>query len=87
VFNQSILLVNGGLGYKFLKNNAAELKLNFFDLLNQNNSISRTVTETYVETNETLVLRKYYLISFTYNLRNFGKRTDAKNDYVPAESK
>lgn len=70
-YNQDFLLLNAGIGYKFLKNKAAEIKLSAFDLLNQNNSIARTVTETYIEDNETQVLNRFFMLTLTYNLRNF----------------
>ncbi len=71
-FNQSYLLWNAAVAYKFLKNNAAEIRLSAFDLLRQNNSISRTVTETYVEDTRTKVLSQYWMLTLTYNLRNFS---------------
>jgi 5-hydroxyisourate hydrolase-like protein (transthyretin family) len=70
-FDQSFLLWNAAIGYRFLKNNAGEIRLNAFDLMGQNNSVSRNVTETFVEDNITQVLRRYFLLTFTYNLRNF----------------
>jgi len=71
-FNQRYWLWNAAIGYKFLKNNAAEFRISAFDLLNQNTNISRTVTETYIEDNRTRVLNRYFLISFSYTLRNYG---------------
>ncbi|HEY4148044.1 MAG TPA: hypothetical protein VGM41_03910, partial [Chitinophagaceae bacterium] len=47
-------------------------KLSVFDLLNQNVSISRTATETYVEDVQNTVLQQYFMLTFTYNLKNFG---------------
>ena len=70
-FDQSIVLWNAGVGYKFLKGNAGEVKLMIADILNQNNSISRTVNEFYIEDNETQVLGRYVMLNFTYRLRNF----------------
>lgn len=70
-YNLNFVLWNAGIGYKFLKNRAADIRLNAFDLLNQNNSISRTVTGTYVEDAKTQVLRQYFMLVFTYNIRNF----------------
>ncbi len=69
--SQQFTLWNAGLGYKFLKNNAAEVQLRVYDLLNQNNSIGRNVTETYIEDTQTDVLRRYAMLTFTYNLRQF----------------
>ncbi len=70
-FDQNFFLWNGGIGYKFLKNNAAELMLNTFDILNQNNNISRTVSGNFIEDNRTQVLNRYFMLVFTYNIRSF----------------
>ena len=70
-FNLNFTLWNAAVGYKFLKNKAGELKLSTFDVLGQNNSISRTVTATYIEDLQTRVLQRYYMMTFTYTLRNF----------------
>ena len=69
--DQSIWFWNAGLGYTFLKDDVLEVKLNAFDILNQNNSISRDVTETYIEDRQTNVLTRYFMLTLTYTLRNF----------------
>lgn len=69
--NNNFLLWNAGIGYKFLKKRAAELRLTAFDLLKQNNSLNRNITETYYEDVQTNVLQRYYMLTFTYNLRAF----------------
>jgi len=71
-FNQAYFLWNAGLGKKFLKDNKGELKLSVFDLLKQNQSITRNVTENYIEDLQNDVLTQYFMLTFTYNLRNFG---------------
>lgn len=70
--NRSFWLWNAGVGKKFLKNNAGELKLSVFDLLKQNQSITRTVLENYIEDSRSNVLQQYFLLTFTYSLKNFG---------------
>ncbi len=70
-FNQNFTLWNAGFGYKFLKKQAAELRLNVFDLLKQNNSIARNVSTAYIEDARSQVLTRYFMLTFTYNLRNF----------------
>jgi hypothetical protein len=70
-FNNNFLLWNAGIGYKFLKKKAAEIRLTAFDLLKQNNSLNRNITETYYEDVQTNVLQRYYMLTFTYNLRAF----------------
>jgi hypothetical protein len=72
-FNQSYWLWNMAIGQKFLKNQDGELKLSVFDLLNQNRSITRDVTESYVQDQTNQVLRQYFMLTFTYKLKTFGK--------------
>jgi hypothetical protein len=70
--NQSFWLWNAAIGKKFLKNKAGELKLSVFDLLKQNQSITRTVADTYIQDVQTQVLQQYFMLTFTYSLKNFG---------------
>lgn len=76
-FNQSYTLWNASFGKKMFKNNSGELKVTVFDILGQNNSISRSVTETYQQDVISQVLTRYAMLTFTYNLRNFGGRQAA----------
>ena len=71
--DQNFWLWNISAGKKFLKGQNGELKLSVFDLLKQNKSISRTVTETYIEDVQSQVLQQYFMLTFTYKLKNFGK--------------
>jgi hypothetical protein len=70
-FDQSYLLWNTSLAYKFFKDRSLEVKASVYDMLGQNNSITRTVTDTYIEDSRTNVLTRYYLITLTYNLKKF----------------
>ena len=78
-FNTSIPLWNASLSKQMLKNKAGELKFYVFDLLNQNISISRNVTSNYIQDLQTRVLKRYFMISFTYNLRKFGAAQGPQN--------
>ncbi len=71
-FNQNFVLWNAGVGKKFFKGQKGELKLSVFDLLKQNQSITRNITGTYREDVLTNVLQQYFLLTFSYNLKNFG---------------
>jgi len=71
-FNQNYWLWNMGVGKKLLKDQKGEIRLSVFDLLGQNQSIRRNVTERFVEDSQNEVLRRYFMLTFTYNLRNFG---------------
>ncbi|MCH5600255.1 outer membrane beta-barrel protein [Niabella ginsengisoli] len=73
-FNTSYWLWNAAIGKKFLKNKAGELKLSVFDLLKQNQSVSRSIGANNTITDEqSRVLQQYFMLTFTYSLRNFGK--------------
>jgi hypothetical protein len=70
-FNQTYTLWNLTLAEKFLKDNAAEISLQAFDILNQNKNITQTVTDSYIEEQQTKNLHRYFLLTFTYRLNNF----------------
>jgi hypothetical protein len=71
-FNQNYWLWNMSAGKKILKDQKGELKLSVFDLLKQNRSITREVTSEYIQDVQNQVLQQYFMLTFTYNLRNFG---------------
>lgn len=76
-YNQDYFLWNASFGYKFLKNHALEAKLSIYDILNQNRSVNRTVTDTYIEDSNTEVLKQYLMLNLTYTLRNFKAKTES----------
>ena len=68
-FNQNYVLWNLSLAKKLFENQRGELRGSVTDLLNQNTSVSRTVTETYLEDRQNQALGRYLMLSFTYTLR------------------
>lgn len=79
-YNQSISLLNAAIGYKFLKNKQAELRLTVYDILNQNNSVSRTNTDSYIQDSQTNVLNRYYMLTFTYNFKKYFEKKEDKKE-------
>jgi hypothetical protein len=71
-YNKNYCTWNIGIGKKFLKNNALELKFIIYDVLNQNNNVQRNISDSYYEDYSSNVLNKYYLLTLTYNLRAFN---------------
>ena len=71
-FNQNFVLWNMEVGKKLLKQKG-EIKLSVFDLLKENQSISRSITGSYVEDSQTQILTQYFMLSFVYNIRSFGQ--------------
>jgi hypothetical protein len=72
-FNQNIPLWNAYVSCLLFKKQNGELRITGVDLLSQNRSITRTATETYIDDTYTRVLQRFFLVSFLYNFRNFGK--------------
>lgn len=78
-FDNSFLFLNMSIGKKIFKNERGELSLNVYDLLGQNNNIRRNISEFYVEDVQSSVLQRYFMLSFSYNLRHFNRGTDMKD--------
>jgi hypothetical protein len=76
---KSFMRLNAGLTYLFLKNDRAQLKLSVYDLLDQNIGFYRMLRENMVEDTQTTVLNRYALLTFTYNIRNFGGKVGGTN--------
>lgn len=79
-YDNSIFLVNMAIGKKLLKNERAEVSVNVYDLFGQNNNIQRDITETYIQDSQSNVLQRYFMLSFTYNIRHFASGTTV-DDY------
>ncbi|MCC5908262.1 MAG: TonB-dependent receptor [Balneolaceae bacterium] len=71
-YNQSNIYWNGSLGYKFLENESAEFRITLFDILAQNDSISRSISEDYIEDYRSNVLTRYFIMTLSYNFRSFA---------------
>ncbi len=73
-YNQHYTLWGAAVGWKFLKDQSADLRLSVYDLLKQNRSITRNVTDTYYEDSYTTVLRQYFMLTFTYQIKYFKSK-------------
>lgn len=78
-FSQNFLLWNAAIGYKFLSKRQAEIRLQAYDILNQNQAISRTFTDIYTQDTRSNVLTQYFMLTFTYNLRYFTGNSSEKD--------
>jgi hypothetical protein len=68
---KSVLRWNAGINYLFLKDQKGQLKFYVFDLLKQNTNAFRSVSENFIQDTETRTLTRYFMITFTYNIRDF----------------
>jgi len=71
-YNENYVLLNAGIGKKFLKE-MAEVFFQAYDILDQNKNISRNVTDAYIEDVQSNVLQRYFMLTFTYKLRHFRR--------------
>lgn len=66
---EDYFLWNLSLGKKFLKNKAAEIRLEAYDVLNQNQAFTHHTGSNYYEYVSGNVLQPYMMLSFTYTIR------------------
>lgn len=78
--NDQYTLWNFNLGKKIFKNKSGEIKLSCYDILDENKSLNRNVTDTYIEDSNTQVLQQYFMLAFTYSLRNFNGKIPATDE-------
>lgn len=79
-YDANVLLMNMSVGKKVFKNQRGEISVNVYDLLGQNRSVYRNVTDAYIEDGQSNVMQRYFMLSFSYNLRHFNKGTNM-DDY------
>lgn len=79
-YNTSFWLWNAHLAYKFLKNENLEFKLSVNDILGQNRSIVRNVTDIYTEDLASNVLQRYFMATLTYTFRKINAKDQQDMD-------
>lgn len=77
-FDQNYWLWSGSIGKKIFKNDRGEISVSVFDILGQNQSIQRNVTEIYLEDVQTQTLQRYVMLNFIYQFRNFSTGRQAQ---------
>jgi hypothetical protein len=79
-FKKDFYLWNTSLAYSFF-NKKITVKVKVYDMLNQNQSATRTITPTAIRDEENMVLKRYAMFSLTYKLEKFaGKEKPARGN-------
>lgn len=71
-YNSSVPLLNPAIAKQIFRNKQGEIRLSVFDLLNQNTSVTRTISANSITDAKSNVLTRYAMLTFTYNLRKFA---------------
>lgn len=72
--DMNAVIWNMALAYKFLKNNAAELRLSCDDILDQNNCFTQQTNELFRRKTVANVIGRHAMLTFTYNFNTYKNR-------------
>jgi hypothetical protein len=68
--NNNVILWNGYLARKLLKNDKAQIRFRVNDILNQNKGFSRNIGSASVTETTYQTISRYFMLSFVWNFSN-----------------
>ncbi|VTR36365.1 TonB-dependent receptor [Sphingobacterium thalpophilum] len=81
--NANPFVINSYIEQKFLKERRGTIRLQAFDLLNQQTNVSRTVSESMITDSRTNRLGRYFMLLFTYKFQKFAMGNPQGEDRFP----
>lgn len=72
-YNQNKWMWNASISYQFLRDKSLTASVKAYDLLRQQNSISRSVTANYIDDTSVNTLTRYFMFTLSYRFNTFGK--------------
>ncbi len=79
-YDQNYTLWNLSIGKKFFKRQQGDLRISGYDLLNENSNIQHSVTDIYIQDCRSNIVQRYFLLVFTYKIREFSNKSTAGSD-------
>ncbi|WP_336516965.1 outer membrane beta-barrel family protein [Pollutibacter soli] len=81
--NQNIALLNASFEKTIFKKKNGFIRVSGFDILKQNQSITRTVSGNYITDTRTNRLTRYFMLTFTYRLTRFKGQNQNQQQFGP----
>ncbi len=78
-YEQNEWMWNASISYQFLPGDAATIQLKGYDLLQQRQTVNRTVSANYIDNTEYNSLTRYFMLTFTYRFNTFGKGNEPQS--------
>jgi len=78
-------ILNAYVERRFLKNNAATIRLAAYDLFNENTSFTSTTTGTQTTSTQSNTLGRYFLATLTIRLQKFAGKAPSQDPGAPGE--
>jgi hypothetical protein len=78
--NVDVPILNLSISQQVLKGNKGEIRLSMYDGFNQNRQINQSASQNFVSESVTNALARYYMLSFTYNIRGVNNNV-TKREY------
>ena len=82
-YNQNKVIWNASVAYSFLEKKNATIRFKVYDILRQNTNISRSVTGTYIQDQETNAIGSYCMLYFAYQFNTIGGKGNAGGPQGP----
>ncbi len=78
-FDEDNVIWNAQISKNFLKNNAATIRFKVYDILQQQNSLTRNTMGTSIIDTESNTLGSYFMVHFVYRINTLGKQQSGKS--------
>ncbi|MDD2961147.1 MAG: outer membrane beta-barrel protein [Muribaculaceae bacterium] len=79
-YNKNEWMWNASVSYGFLTGKAATISVKAYDILQQKQNVSRSITANYIQDSEYNSLTRYVMFTFAYRFNTFGGKTPASRN-------